>query len=44
MFASRDVVFHEQVDDGNSNKGNEKWYMPLVVEDGSDETRGNHEQ
>jgi len=44
VFASRDVVFHEQVDDGNHDRDNEEWHMPLLVEDGSDETRGNHEK
>lgn len=43
MFVSRDVVFHEEVDDGNHERGNEQWHMPLLVEDGS-EIRENHEQ
>lgn len=44
MFTSSDVVFHEKVDDGNCDKGNEEWHMPLLVEDGSDETRDMHEE
>lgn len=44
VFASRYVVFHEQIDDGDCNKGNEEWHMPLLVEYRSDETRENHEK
>lgn len=30
MFVSRDLVFHEQVDDGNVVQDNEEWYVPLL--------------
>jgi len=30
LLVSRDVVFHEQVDDGNPVQDNEEWHVPLL--------------
>lgn len=42
VFASIDVVFHEQVNDGDHESANEEWHMPLLMEEGSDEIGDNH--
>lgn len=44
VFSSRDVILHEQVDEGNIDKGYEEWHMPLLIEDSNDEAKDNHVQ
>ena len=44
VFESRDVVFHEKVNDGSHKSANEEWNMPLLMEEGSDESGDNNEQ
>lgn len=43
VFVSRDVVFHEQVDDGNPVQNNEEWHVPLLLNEDS-ETRISQQQ
>jgi len=43
MFASRDIVFHDQVNDGGHASAKEEWHVPLLVEEGSDELGDNNE-
>ena len=38
-----DVAFHEQVHDGNCDKGNEEWDIPLLMEEGNNEIADIHE-
>jgi len=33
VFVSRDVLFHEQIDDGNPVQNNEEWHVPLLSEE-----------
>lgn len=42
VFASRDIIFHEQVDEGNKHGSYEEWHMPLIIDDNNDEAKGNH--
>lgn len=41
---SRDVIFHEQVDEGNRDKSYEEWQMLLLIDDINDEAKNNHVQ
>ena len=41
---SRDVVFHEKINDGNHESVSEEFHMPFLVEEGSDELDDNNEQ
>ncbi len=41
---TKDVVFHEQVNDGSYESANEEWHVPLLVEEGSDESGDNNEK
>ena len=42
IFVSRDVIFHEQ-DSEESDKHNEEWDIPYLVEEESEETRNNQD-
>ena len=44
VFASRDVIFHEQVDKANKDKCYEEWHIPLLIEDINEEIKDNHVQ
>ena len=33
VFVSRDVVFHEEVDDGNLMQDNEEWNVPILSDE-----------
>lgn len=44
VFASRDVIFHEHVDEVNKDKSYEEWHMPLLIDDNNDEAKDNHLQ
>lgn len=37
LFVSRDLIFHEQVDEGNKDNNYESWYIFLKVEDYKEE-------
>jgi len=43
-FVSRDIILHEQVDEGNKDKGYEECHMPLVIDDNNDEAKDIHLQ
>lgn len=42
VFTSRDVIFHEKVDERNKDKIYEEWHMPLLIEDNNEEIKDNH--
>lgn len=42
VFASRDVIFHEHVDEGNMDKSYEEWHMPLLIDNSNDESKDGH--
>ena len=44
VFASRDVIFHEHVHEGNKDKNNEEWHMILLIDDSNDEAKERHLQ
>ena len=44
VFVSIDVIFHEQVDKWNRDKGYEDWHMPLLIEDNNEEIKDNNMQ
>lgn len=44
FFASRDVVFHEQVNDGSHESAKEEQHVTLLVEEGNDESGDNNQQ
>ena len=36
VFASRDVIFHEQVEEGKDDS-NSEWHIPLLMEENSED-------
>jgi len=42
VFASRDVIFHEHVDEVNKDRSYEEWHMPLLIDDNNDEVKDKH--
>ena len=36
VFQSKDVIFHEKVDEGNKDRSYEEWHKPLVMDDIND--------
>ena len=44
VFASRDVIFHEQVDEGNKDRSYEEWNMPSLIDENNDEAKYSHLQ
>ena len=39
VFASQDVIFHEQVDEENKENGLEEWHIPLLMEEISEDNQ-----
>lgn len=42
MFASRDVIIHEKLNEGNKDKSYEEQCIPLLINDNNDEAKDNH--
>jgi len=44
VFASRDVIFHEQANEGNKENNYERWHILPKVEDNKVEAKNSEQQ
>ena len=44
VFVGKDDIFHEHVDEGNTNKSYEEWHIPLLIDENNDEAKDNNLQ